>query len=299
MLAVLFLAVVALAMWSVQGVLLRAAGLPVRIRIDGRGLPRRSQKISKTATNVIFAAALIAYPLCRGERPLEYYARLLPLGRHPLEMLHGFAIPVIYLAALYVAWIVTGQVHVRPIGGTGFEPANADRQDAGPTKPQGAGPAMRSALSPKHSGGRKMFSRVAAAPFMAIFGASVEELLFRGMLLAGLLESFPQAVAVPLGALAFAGAHYVRRVKRYWTFPGHVALGMMLCVAFACTRTLWLSMGLHAGGIFIIMGLRPLVRYVGPPWLVGASIFPYASISGIVGLGLLTLNIWLHYGAVH
>jgi hypothetical protein len=72
---------------------------------------------------------------------------------------------------------------------------------------------------------------------------------------------------------------------------------MLLCVSFACTGALWLPLGLHGGGILIIMGLRPLVRYVGPPWLVGASIFPYAGAVGVIGLTILTFNMWLLHGA--
>ena len=45
-----------------------------------------------------------------------------------------------------------------------------------------------------------------------------------------------------------------------------------------------------------MMGARPFVRYVGPPWLVGASIFPYAGVVGLGALVLLTVNIWLYYG---
>ncbi len=102
-----------------------------------------------------------------------------------------------------------------------------------------------------------------------------------------------------LGALIFAGAHYVRAVKRRWTFPGHVLLGVLLCVAFLRTGSLWLPMGLHAGGIFMIMGIRPFVRYRGPAWLTGASIFPFAGVIGMAGLLLLTAFVSTYYGEAH
>ncbi len=46
------------------------------------------------------------------------------------------------------------------------------------------------------------------------------------------------------------------------------------------------------------MAVRPVVRYTGPAWLVGASIFPYAGAVGIAALVLLTVNMWLVYGGV-
>ncbi len=131
---------------------------------------------------------------------------------------------------------------------------------------------------------------------MTLADLSIKRPVFAWMLMAGLMEWLGTIPAVVIGTIVFAGAHYVRRVKRHWTFPGHLALGMMLCVAFACTDALWLPLGLHAGGILIIMGLRPLVRYVGPPWMVGASIFPYAGLVGVIGLTILTYNMYFVYG---
>ena len=101
-----------------------------------------------------------------------------------------------------------------------------------------------------------------------------------------------------IGTVIFAAAHYVRSVKRYWTFPGHVALGALLCAAFYWTGNVWLSFGVHAGGVLVLMAVRPVVRYTGPAWLVGASIFPYAGAVGIAALVLLTVNMWLVYGGV-
>jgi hypothetical protein len=42
------------------------------------------------------------------------------------------------------------------------------------------------------------------------------------------------------------------------------------------------------------MAARPMVRYVGPGWLVGASIFPYAGVPGVAALLLLSWLIVQH-----
>jgi membrane protease YdiL (CAAX protease family) len=262
MLALGVVALVPILMWLGQSALLWRAGLPIRLRIGAADLPRPLKRINRLVTNLAFAAALVGYPLLRGESPLAYYVRFVPLGARPFEALRGAAAAILYLTLLYLAWTVTDNVRFQV----------------------------------RHSA-QRLVRRLAGVPLTAVLIALVEELLFRAVLLAGLLDSFAPHIALPVGIVVFAAAHYVRRVKRTWTFAGHLALGTLFCVAFFVTgRSLWLPLGLHAGGVLVLMGVRPFVRYTGPAWLVGASIFPYAGVVGIVALLLLTLNIWLGYG---
>lgn len=262
MLALTLLLVVISVMWLTQTLSLLSVGKPVCLRIDHAGLPRKLQQVNRAVTNLAFAGVLVAYPLLRGQSPWRYYAGLFPLDERAAGVYHGVAAALIYLGLLYASWLVTDNIYLRPL-----------------------------------SDARRLGARLAAVPFSAVIGAGIEELLFRAMLLAGLLEWLQPLPAIAIGTVIFAGAHYVRRVKRYWTFPGHLALGMLLCVSFWCTGSLWLPFGLHAGGILIIMGLRPLVRYVGSPWVVGASIYPYAGAVGVIGLSILTFNMWFLFGA--
>lgn len=261
MLAPVILTAVMLVMWGAHALLLRREGRPVTLRMDALALTPASQKVYRAVTNVVLIAALLLYPVLRGQWPREYYAAFFPGGRFLLELPQGFVLSIIYLGLLYLAWLISDNIHIRQTGGAG-----------------------RSA------------KRLLKLPLIAGAGALMEELIFRGVLLAGVLEVLPPVGAVMFAAVSFAMAHYVRPVKRYWTFWGHLVLGLTLCVAFACTRALWLPLGLHAGGIFTIMGLRPFVRYTGPGWLVGASIFPYAGLAGLLGLSLLAANVWYLYG---
>ncbi len=258
--ALALLTLIPLTMWLSQTALLLRAGLPLRWRISAPDLPRRLKRINRAVTYLAFAGVLLGYPLLRGQSPLAYYGQFFPLGARPWELAHGAAAAVLYLCLLYLAWTVTDNVRFRV------------RHDAG-----------------------KLAQRLAGAPLTAVLAAFLEELLFRALLLNDLLESCDPLPAVIGGTLVFAGAHYIRGVKRYWTVVGHLALGLLFCIAFVCTRALWLSVGLHAGGILVLMGLRPVLRYTGPPWLVGASIFPYAGVAGLIALALLTVNIWLGY----
>lgn len=250
------------AMLAIQTVLLRRHGLPFTWRISGRDLPRDVKRVNRIMTYVAFGGLIAVYPLLRGELPWSYYAPFLPANAHTLHALHGAALSVAYLAFVYAIWTATRQVEL-------------ECRDSTPT----------------------IARKLGAAPLTALLAAFVEELLFRAVLLADLLETFGPVTAIVLGAVIFAAAHYIRSVKRYWTFPGHVVLGLLFCVAFYQTGTLWLPVGLHAGGILVLMAVRPFVRYTGPPWLVGASIFPYAGVMGITALLLLIANVWWWYGA--
>lgn len=263
MLALALLLIVPLIMWCTQSVLLWKAGLPLRIRINALDLPRHLKRYNRMATYAAFTIVLLGYPLLRGRSPLSYYLAFFPLGERPWELLHGFASAVLYLTLLYIAWLVSGNVQFRV----------------------------------RHTP-QRLLQRLAGVPFTAFLVAFVEELMFRAVLMADFMEWMRPAFAVILGAAIFAGAHYIRSVKRYWTFGGHIGLGLLICMAFACTHALWLPIGLHAAGIVMLLGTRPFIRYEGPAWLVGASIFPYAGVAGIIGLALLTLNIYRIYGGL-
>jgi len=263
LIALLLLAGVLVVMWIAQSALLASAGLPMRWRIDSREAPPKVRSGGRIITPLLMFTVIIVHPLLRGEAPLDYCRTLFPPGRPAIGFVHGAAAAVLCLALLFLAWIATGRVQVL-----------------------------------LHHSRRKCVRRLVMLVPTALFGAGVEELLFRGVLMADLLRApwLSTPIAVGLSALIFALAHYVRTVKRRWTFPGHVALGLLLCIAYLGTGNLWLPAGLHAGGIAMIMGTRPFFRYRGPAWLTGASIFPFAGVIGIVGLLLLTGFVAIKHG---
>ncbi len=263
MTALLLLAIVPVIMWVGQTALLRRAGLPVRWRIDSRNAPRAIRTGGRVITQISLLGVITAYPLVLGKDPIDYYGALLPASGAGLHLTHGAAASVLCLTMLYAAWLATGRLQIEV-----------------------------------HQSRRRWTRRLVLLLPTALLGALVEEILFRGIVLADLLRWWPNATppAVVIAVLVFAAAHYLRSVKRYWTFAGHLMLGLLLCVAFLQTRALWLGIGLHAGGILMIMGPRPFFRYRGPAWITGASIFPFAGVVGIVGLVILTAFVATHYG---
>ena len=264
MTALAILLAVPLVMWLGQTAMLARHGLPIRWRIDARNAPRDVRTVGRLVTQASLLAAAVVYPVLIGESPLRYYARLLPADTSAWQLLHGAAASVLFLAVLLLVWVAADCLEV-------------------------------DTHQPRHRWQRRLMLLVPTA----LFGAFVEELLFRGVVMADLLRWFPQAqwFVVTASALIFCGSHYVRSVKRRWTFPGHLMLGVLLCAAFLRTGSLWLPAGLHAGGILMIMGTRPFLVSRGPSWLTGASVFPFAGVVGIAGLAILTAFIVTQYGA--
>ncbi|MBN2563860.1 MAG: CPBP family intramembrane metalloprotease [Phycisphaerae bacterium] len=263
MTALLLLALVPAVMWVGQTAVLRRSGLPVRWRIDARHAPRHVRTVGRITTQLSLLAIIVAYPLILGGSPVAYYGALLPVSGSAWHVAQGAAASVLFLCVLFGVWLATGRLQIDV-----------------------------------YQSRRRWRRRLLLLLPTALLGALTEELLFRGVVMADLLRSLPDAtyLAVTLAALTFAVAHYVRSPKRYWTFPGHVMLGLLLCVAFLQTGSLWLAVGLHVGGILMIMGTRPFFWYRGPAWVTGASIFPFAGVVGIVGLGILTAFVATHYG---
>ncbi|MBN1345768.1 MAG: CPBP family intramembrane metalloprotease [Phycisphaerae bacterium] len=261
MLAIGLLAAAGLIIWLGQSALLLISGRRVGLRVSSSGLSKTGKQVGRVIVNASIAGVVVTYPLLRGQGLVAYYGGLLPADHRAMQCLSGFSIAIFYLSLMYVGWVATDNLR----------------------------------FSVRHKVSR-VVRRLAVVPLAAVFGAFAEELLFRGVVMADLLDTFGAVPAAVGGSLLFAGAHYIRRVKRYWTFPGHVMLGVLLCTAFLWTGTLWLPMGLHAGGIFLTLGTRPFVRYNGPAWLVGASIFPYAGLAGVSALVMLTAAMRMLYG---
>lgn len=261
MTAMLLIMLAPVAMWIVQSTMLVRCGMPIRWRLDADGVPAIVRTSGRIATQVILLAIIIGYPLLKGQSPLEYYGSLLPWDMSS-QFARGAAASTLFLCALFLAWIATDLLRVEV-----------------------------------HHSRRKWMRRMLLLPATALFGAFVEELLFRGVVMADILDSHSlggqPAFAVAISTVVFTVAHYVRAVKRRWTVGGHLALGVLLSVAFLRTRSLWLPAGLHAGGILLIMGIRPFVRYRGPAWLMGASIFPFAGVAGVIGLAMMTAYVWM------
>lgn len=136
---------------------------------------------------------------------------------------------------------------------------------------------------------------------LALFVGWIEELVFRGVLVNGLVQALPVGLtaireAIPVGiavCLIFAVSHLL------WDgpagapqLPGLAIMGAVLLLArWAADGSLGLAWGLHAGWVFAIAAIDALALLKpgkdGPVWLVG---LPDQPLTGVLPLGLLVLT---------
>jgi membrane protease YdiL (CAAX protease family) len=244
-------------------VTLALAGLPLKARIDPYGPPRHLRVNVRVSTHLSFVAVLVVYPVLRGQSPLVYYGSYFPVGARPFEFVYGLAAIILCFALLHLAWLASGTV-----------------------------------LFARQRDRRPLGERLGRTLLGALPLALIEELVFRSVVLADLMLSFEGhlPVAIALGAVIAAGAHYVRPVRTHWLMFGQLAVSLLFSVAFVRTHALWLPIGLHAGGYLAAQSVRPFSRYDGPAWLVGMKVFPYAGVPGVAAMLLLTYNIYRTFG---
>jgi len=161
----------------------------------------------------------------------------------------------------------------------------------------------------------------------AVAVGSIEEFIFRGVVLGICLWSLRPAAAIFVSSLFFAVVHFLRPARgslgpgevqwwsgwaelgsftSAWPSPGVLAAGLaslwvaglILGVAAVHTRSLWLPVGLHVGWVFArqtsAVFLRPAPDDVSDllPW-VGPDLVSGAVPTGLLPLVALGLTAWL------
>ncbi len=130
----------------------------------------------------------------------------------------------------------------------------------------------------------------------------MEELLFRGFLLQALAEGTNKIVAALLLSLPFGILHFFNEGG---TLVGAISTGLaglMLCIAYFRTRSLWVPIGMHITWNFAnswilslpvsgeTIAVSPFVATVtGPDWWSGGSFGPEGSVLCFLAEALLVL----------
>jgi len=120
--------------------------------------------------------------------------------------------------------------------------------------------------------------------------ATLEEGVFRGVILEQLLRSLPAspayvAVAIVVSSAVFSAVHFIKRGypgKPVWQPAyGLFIVGCLCGFAYVLGgRTLWLPIVVHATMVFVCQTVRLYGVYLGPPWLVGYEHWPQCGLIG-------------------
>ena len=150
---------------------------------------------------------------------------------------------------------------------------------------------------------------------MAVTSGTIEEILFRGILLRHLEAVLGTWAALGITSLLFGAGHLANPgATLFAAFAVAMEAGILLGAAYLVTRRLWLAVGIHAawnftqGWVFSIPvsgGVAPLglliTRRVGPDWLTGGEFGLEASVVALVvatGAGVALLVLAARRGAI-
>lgn len=245
-----------------QTAILRASGEPLQWTFGAHSNHPKSLKLAlKVLLQATMIGSIFLFPLLAGRSVGAYYGPIFPASKaiHFLwgELIAVSLLPLIFCIELAAGWI-----------------------------------ALTRRYTPQKAWAKSLLSGLSSLTVVA-----VEEPIFRGIVLQYLLYAAPPAaaaalvmplpLALVLGAALFSAAHFIRKVSTYWPAVGLAVLGLWLGVAYYKTGSLWLSMGLHSGGILVIGVHRCFTRYSGPPWLIGTQAFP---IAGVISMGVMLVG---------
>ncbi len=150
-------------------------------------------------------------------------------------------------------------------------------------------------LAPKYEMG-KSIKKIVKSFLTPVPLATVEEAVFRGVILGQLLNAFPSSregtvLAVLLSAALFSSVHFIRPLKNT-ILPaiGLFGLGVVLGIAYVLSgRNCWVPITIHASGVWMVQMLRPFVTYRAPAWLIGYPSYPICGALGILTMATFSI----------
>jgi membrane protease YdiL (CAAX protease family) len=250
---ILYLLAVMAFLLAAQSVVLLAFREPLQWHYGARSRHPEALRLTlKAILQITLIGSLLVFPYLTGSTPGAYYGPLFP-WRKAHYFLYGEGIALALLGVIYAVEWKAGWLYWQPR----FPPKKALVKS------------LRSALS-------------------SITVAAVEEPFFRGIIMRSFLAAaMAPLAAILLSAVLFSAAHFLRRVSTYWPFVGLAVLGLWLGVAYYKTGNLWLSMGLHSGGILSIGVHRCFLNYRGPVRWIGTQTYP---IAGLTAMGIMLVG---------
>jgi membrane protease YdiL (CAAX protease family) len=255
---ILYLAAIVLLLLGLQSVVLIGFKQPLQWTFGANShQPKKLKLALKGVLQTTLVGSILLFPFLIGSKPAAYYGPRLPLAKAHY-FLYGEAIAILLLGLIFGIELGGRWIYYQP------------RFPA-----------------------KKALTKSTLSTLSSFTVVAVEEPFFRGIILQTLLSAAAPALAVPLSAVLFSAAHYIRKVRTYWPSLGLAVLGLWLGVAYYKTGSFWLPMGLHSGGILSIGIHRCYLNYRGPAWLVGTQTYPIAGLISILVMLLGTVITWV------
>jgi len=251
-------------LWIVQSFALLAAGEPLAWPLRFETRKPLVRWTSRVMVHTIWIMIIVLTPFLLGSSPYEWVHQEFPTPIPWRDIGVAFGITLSLTWALYAVYFAAGWARFEPQHERTTRQAKLLRRFFGPL------------------------------PL-----ATLEEAVFRGVLLEQLLRSFPASngyatLAVVIASVVFSSTHFFRRHhggRRIWRPAyGLFIVGCLFGLAYIVGgRTLWLPIAVHGAAVFAIEVMRLYVVFRGPPWLIGYTEFPQSGLLGSVFvLGIAT-----------
>jgi membrane protease YdiL (CAAX protease family) len=130
--------------------------------------------------------------------------------------------------------------------------------------------------------------------------ATLEEAVFRGVLLEQLIRSFPasrtyEALAIVVSSAVFASVHFIRpRTGQPIWRPawGYFIVGCLFGLGYVVGgRSLWVPIMLHGTAVFVIEVMRLYIVFQAPPWLIGYGGSPQSGLIGTIMILIMAISV--------
>jgi hypothetical protein len=251
-------------LWAVQSIALWMIGEPLAWPLRFETRDPRVKLTSRVMIHTMWLIIIVGTPLALNISPREWFYQEFPTPVPWRDMAMAFWIMLLPVWTMYGLCIAAGWIGIQP------------KHDAATRR-------------------FKLFKRF-IGPWPL---ATLEEAVFRGVLLEQLLQSLPQGpvytlVAIVVTSAIFASIHFVKPSDRsrpvwqpaYGLFIVSCLFGLAYVVG---GRSLWLPITMHGAAVFGIEVMRLYVVYRGPPWLIGYAEFPQSGLLGTVFISAMAV----------
>jgi hypothetical protein len=244
-----------LVLWAVQSVVLTLVGEPLALPLRFTTQKPLVRYTSRVMVHITWLTILFGTAFALDFGPRDFLHRTFPLPVPWRDIGIAFAVVFFPSALTYAMYFKLGWLRFEPQHDTATRRAKLFRRFLGPL------------------------------PL-----ATLEEGVFRGVILEQILRSLPQsqaytALAILLSSALFSSVHFIKRGspdRPFWQPAyGLFIVGCLLGFAYVVGgRSLWLPIVVHATFVFVYLVVKLYAIYQAPPWLVGYVDWPQ---SGLVG----------------
>ena len=258
-------------LWIAQSIALWKTGAPLAWPLRYETSDPRVKMTTRVMTHVLWLIIIFGNPLALVSSPQAWFRQELPTPNTWLDIIVSFWIMLLPIWLMYALGLAVGWMRIQP------------KHDAATRRIK----LLKRFLGP--------------LPL-----ATLEEAVFRGVLMEQMLRSLPEgrgyaALAIVASSAIFAATHFVKRPapdRSIWQPAwGLFLVGCLFGLAYVLGgRSLWLPIAMHTAAVFGIEVMKLYIASVGPPWIIGYSEFPQCGLLGSVAIPGMAIALILLVG---